>query len=367
MISVFLAQLAKERRNPYIILIFIAASIGGTLIFTGGAQSPTTVSIFSEEENAQAVEEKWESLLNEGSDIHFVVADPDEARKNVQQGRSDVAVKVMEDDYQLVTASSMPTVGYVDQQVRTVFEQEAFIQGAIAQSDDSEALRSSIEAQLNQPPIEMEVLSLTGEERADYDMGTQLMFAFTLLTAMFIIGFRVNNILKDKVEGLWDRMILSPLSKTGMYTAYIAYAFFIGFIQMTAVVLIFKYGLHYDIGERLDLLLLALAFFTFSMVSVATLVTGLVKKPEHFYALYPSLIPMIPLISGAYWMPGTVTNPVLTFIGDLFPVSHAMDAILGVVMHDATLQDITQPLILMVLIGVIAMGIGVNLVERRTG
>ncbi|WP_431801454.1 ABC transporter permease [Halobacillus andaensis] len=212
----------------------------------------------------------------------------------------------------------------------------------------------------------MEVVSTTGDELSSYDMATQLMFAFTLLVAMFIIGFRVNNIMKDKVYGLWDRMILSPVSKTGMYAAYISYACFIGFVQTLSVILIFKYVLNYDIGERLDLLIIIIAFFTFSMVSVATLLTGIIKKPEQFYAVYPSVIPIIPLISGAYMMPGTINNRVLVFIGDLFPLSHAMDAILSVVIHDGTWSDIAQPLILMTLIGVIAMGIGINLVERRS-
>ncbi|CDQ20707.1 ABC transporter permease [Halobacillus karajensis] len=365
MIPVFLAQLTKECRNPLLLIIFIAASIGATIIFTDGTQSPTTVSIFSEEENARSIEEKWEPLLNEDSDMRFVITDSEEAREDVQQGRADLAIKLLEDDYRLVTTSNLPTVAYVDQHVRKVFEKEATIQSAIEQSEDAEGLRADIETRLEAPPMEMEVDSITGDELPNYDMGTQLMFAFTLLVAMFIIGFRINNILKDKVYGLWDRMILSPVSKTGMYTAYIAYAFFIGVVQTLSVILTFKYVLNYDIGDRLDLLIIIIAFFTFSMVSVATLLTGLVKKPEQFYAIYPSVIPIIPLISGAYMMPGTISNPVLTFIADLFPVSHAMDAILNVVMYDGTLHDITHSLLFMTLIGVVAMGIGVNLVERR--
>ncbi|MCP3028655.1 ABC transporter permease [Halobacillus sp. A5] len=368
MISVFLAQLAKERRNPLLIIVFIAASIGVTLIFTGGTQSPESISIFSEEDHAQAIEEKWERLLNEGDEnnLHFVTTTPEEAKEDVQQGRSDLAVRLFENDYQLIKSSNIPTVPYVDQHVRKVFEKEAFISTAVEQSEDPEGLRAEITTKLDDPPMEMEVASLAGDELSNYDMGTQLMFAFTLLIAMFIIGFRVNNIMKDKVYGLWDRMILSPVSKTGMYTAYITYACFIGFVQTMSAILIFKYVLNYDVGERLGLLIVIIAFFTFSMVSIATLFTGIVKNPEQFYAIYPSVIPIIPLISGAYMMPGTLNNPVLTFIGDLFPVSHAMDAIINVVIYDANWQEIIQPLVLMTLIGVVAMGIGVNLVERRT-
>ncbi|KIL51682.1 hypothetical protein KP77_11940 [Jeotgalibacillus alimentarius] len=366
MIPVFLAQLAKERRHPVILIVLIAASVAGTVIFTGGTQAPTEIAIFSEGTQSEAIEEKWETLLNHNSELQFVVSNPEDARESVQQGQADLAIRLTETDYTVITSSTMPDVAVAEQHVRSVFEQEAVIESALAQSVQPELLRTEIESAIGDPVMQMNVSSLGGDELSGYDMKTQLIFAFTLLTAMFMIGFRVNNILKDKVYGLWDRMILSPVTKTGMYTAYITYAFFIGFVQILIVMLIFRYFMNVELGDRFDLLLIVLAIFTFSMVSVATLLTGLVKKPELFYAIYPSVIPMIPIISGAYMVPGTITNPVLLFIGDLFPVSHAMDALLDIVMYNATLQDVTQPIMMMILIGVISMGIGVNLVERRS-
>ena len=365
MIPVFLAQLAKERRNPLLIIVFVVACIGATMVFTGGIQTPTTIAIFSEEDHAQAIEEKWENLLNAEGDIRFVITDAAKAREDVLQGRSDVAIKLFEHDYQLIASVDLPTIQYIDHYVRKIFEKEAFINAAAAQSNHPAAFRADIESKLDHPLMEMDVMALTGDKLSSYDMGTQLMFAFTLLVAMFMIGFRVNNVLKDKVYGLWDRLILSPVSKAGMYTGYLTYAFLIGFVQTLIILLVFKFVLNYDLGERFGLLMVIVAFFTFSMVSVAALLTGLVRKPEHFYAIYPSVIPLIPLVSGAYMLPGTMTNPVLTFIGDLFPLSHAMDAIIDVVLYDAAWQDITQSLILMILIGVVAMGIGINLIERR--
>ncbi|WP_017186630.1 ABC transporter permease [Alkalibacillus haloalkaliphilus] len=367
MMPVFLAQLAKDRRNPALIILFIVGSVLATVLFTGGTQAPVTVEIFSEEEQAEEVEAKWEELLNQEGDMEFVVTDVDEARDNVRQGRSDLAIKLFEDDYEMVTSSNLPTIQYVDQHVRTVFEREARIQVATEEVSDPEEMRQEINSQLEDPLFAMEVESTTGEELSAHDMGIQLMYAFTLLVAMFIIGFRVNNVSKDKVDRIWDRVILSPVGKTSMYSGYIAYAFFIGFVQTVIVLMVFNYVLQYDLGERFDLLVIVVAVFTFSMVSIAILFTGIVKGPEQFYALYPSVIPLIPLISGAYMMPGTITHPVMTFIGDLFPVSHAIEAMIGITLYDATWQDITQPIIIMILIGVVSMGIGINLVERRRG
>ncbi|MED4164598.1 ABC transporter permease, partial [Halalkalibacterium halodurans] len=91
----------------------------------------------------------------------------------------------------------------------------------------------------------------------------------------------------------------------------------------------------------------------------------MIAKTEQFYAIYPSLIPLIPLISGAYMMPGTITNPVLLFIADLFPMAHAMDAMMSVIFYHAELSDVIMALLTMLLIGIIAMGLGINLIERR--
>jgi ABC-2 type transport system permease protein len=101
------------------------------------------------------------------------------------------------------------------------------------------------------------------------------------------------------------------------------------------------------------------------MISLAMFITGFVTKPEQFYSIYPSVIPLIPLISGAYMMPGTIDIPVLNFIADLFPLSHAMDAFISIAVHDAGWRDILLPSSIMLLLGVVYMGIGINMVERR--
>lgn len=363
--TVVWAQFVKDKRNPFVILLLIAASILATLLFAGGVHSPTTVAIFSEEENASEIEEKWETLLNTDDSFQFVITDPDQAREDVKEGNADVAVKLMEMDYRLITTSEeLPSVSIVRQHVDKVFQREAQIR-AIAESEGSD-VREEIESYLGDAPFQLENQGLDSETVSEYNMSTQLLFAFTFLVAMFILGIKVNHVTHDKVSGVWNRMILSPISKTGMYSGYILYSFLITLFQIVVVLIVFNYGMNYEIGNNLWLIILISAFFTFSMISIAMLITGFVKSPEQFYAIYPSVIPLIPLISGAYMMPGTITNGVLLFIADLFPMAHAMEAIMSVVFYDAGLQDVTMQLLVMLLIGVVTMGIGINLIERRS-
>src|SRR5690606_41968420 len=106
------------------------------------------------------------------------------------------------------------------------------------------------------------------------------------------------------VNGIWNRMILSPVSKTNMYVGHLLYSYCIGLFQMVTVFLIFRYIMKYDIGN-LSMILVIAAVYTLSMVSVAMLIAGIAKTPEKFNMIFPSIIPIIPIISGVYMPPGT--------------------------------------------------------------
>lgn len=367
MFPVFKAQLRKDIRKPWVVLIFMAASIALIFIFSdGNQQSQTTVALFSSESNSNDVVEKWEPLLNQSDSITFVVTDEEAARQDIAEGTTNIAIQLMEHDYRIITATDVPNLPQIERYVHTVFTEEAQLEAAAGPQDIDE-VRNRVESYLENAPLEMQTESLDGGEAPNYNMGLQLLFGFTLFMAMFTVGFKVNAVLADKVSGVWNRLILSPVSKTGMYTGHLLYSFVIGFVHIVLVFVLFRYLLDYNLGDNFAMLLVIAAIFTFSMVSMAMLITGFVKTPEHFYMIYPSVIPILPVISGVYMPPGTISNPVLVFIADLFPLSHAMDAMMDVAFYNAGWNQIALPLVFMLLIGVICMGVGINLVERRKG
>ncbi|MUK88407.1 ABC transporter permease [Ornithinibacillus sp. L9] len=366
MYPVFMAQWMKDKRKPLTILLFIGLSILATVIFGDNTQySQTTVAVFSTESNAQEIEEKWVELLNEDSHIEFVITDEEKARSDVSEGRREVAILLMERDYRLITASDMPNIQLVEQEVQKVFTKEARLE-AVTSIEDTSELREEVDDYMENPPIKVETQSLTGGEIPQHNMGMQLLFTFTLFVAMFTIGFKVNGINSDKISGIWNRLILSPVSKTSIYAGHLLYSFFVGFFQMVIVFLIFQYVMGYDIGN-LQMIIVITAVYTLSTVSMAMLIAGVAKTPEKFNMIYPSIVPIIPVISGAYMPPGTISNSILQFIGNLFPLSHALDAMMSVALYDAQWNDFALPISLMLLIGVVSMGVGINMVERVKG
>jgi ABC-2 type transport system permease protein len=195
-------------------------------------------------------------------------------------------------------------------------------------------------------------------------MGLQLMFGFSLFLVMFTIGFKINAINVEKTSGIWNRMILSPVRKTQMYLGHLVYSSVIGFIQVLIVYLIFLYVFNFNLGEHFGMLLLVSAIYTVAIVAMAMLFTGITRTPEQFNMLYPSIVPIMPLISGVYMPPGTLTNPILLFIAEFLPLTHAMEALMGITVYNAGWSDIFMPLAKLLLTAVICMGVGINLVER---
>ncbi|PWW32290.1 ABC-2 type transport system permease protein [Cytobacillus oceanisediminis] len=363
MYPVFYAQFLKDKRKPLLVLLFIGLSILATLIFGNSAwDSKTAVAIFASGPYAEEIEQKWVQLLNKDTDTEYVISEEKTAREQVREGKRDVAILVMKHDYRLITASDMPNIHLVEQEVHKVFTEEAKLQ-AIAGSANTADLREEVDRYMKKPPLSVQTENIKGRELTNHNMGTQLLFGFTLFIAMFTIGFKVNGINADKVSGVWNRLNLSPVSKTNMYTGHLLYSFFIGFFQMAVVFLIFKYVMDYEIGP-LPIILTIAAVFTLSSVSLAMLVAGFTKAPEKFNMVYPSVTPIIPIISGVYVPPGVMDNPVFTFIADLFPLGYALEAMMDAALFGAGWSDILLPVSFMLLIAVIYMGIGINLGER---
>ncbi|MFA1821027.1 ABC transporter permease [Virgibacillus oceani] len=365
MLAVFKAQLKKDIRSPMTVILLTVGAILLTFIFANtNEQTEITVPIFSSEPNGGEVEEKWEPLLNDNQGYAFVITDEEAARTDVEEGNIEAAIQLSENDYQIIAASNKRVVQLIEDHVHTVLTQEAQLSAATGEEDVT-VIRNEVDAYLEGAPLQMQIESIEGGDVPNFNMPIQLLFGFTLFMAMFTIGFKVNAVTSDKVSGVWNRMILSPVSKTGMYAGHLVYSFFIGFLQILIVLVIFNYLLDYDLGHDFGMILTVAAVFTLSMVSVGMIFTGFIKTPEQFNMIYPSVMPIIPIISGVYMPPGLISNPVLLFIADLFPLTHAMEALMDISLYEAGWNEITLPLVLMLLIGVVCMGVGVNLVERR--
>ncbi|MFC4598448.1 ABC transporter permease [Cohnella hongkongensis] len=364
---IFMSQWMKEKRSPITVLAFFGLSIIATLLFGQGSQGKMTIAAFPAQGLEASVADEWLDRLNDNESIAFVLEDEAHARSEVREGRADAAIQLRESDYRLIATVENPNVQLVERHVHTVFTEELRLRAAANYAENADGFRDDVDRYLEQPPVHVRLTSADGGDLVNYDMSLQLLFTFTLFLSFFTIGFKVNAITQEKVSGIWNRVILSPMRKSEMYLGHLTYSSIIGFAQIAAVLLLFRYAIGFGLGDRIGMLLLVAALYTLTAVAFSMLITGMVRTPEQFNMVFPSLIPIMPLISGGYMPPGTITNPFLLAIAEAFPLTHALDAMIGISVYDESWSDIYLPLAKLALIGVVCMGVGINLVERRRG
>ncbi len=80
---------------------------------------------------------------------------------------------------------------------------------------------------------------------------------------------------------------------------------------------------------------------------------------------YPPITPAIPLMSGAYMPPDTITSDTLFGLALIFQLSHAMEAFLGLSMYDARWSERFMQVSKLLPVTVVLLGISIKLVERN--
>lgn len=366
MVPVFLAQWMKEKRSPYMVLIFIGISIAATLLFGSNMDVKMKIDTFRGEGITVEEAERWLDRLNESGAFIFRLRGEEESLSDVHQGRSDMAIRLLKDDYRMITVMESMNVELVQQHMQTVYTEELQISAAASHAEDAAAFRESMRTYLELPPLTLQTTTSSGNELRSYDMGLQLLFGFSLFLVMLTVGFKVNAMTTEKVSGIWNRVILSPVTKTQMYLGHLTYSTIIGIIQLTIIFLLFHFVIGYNLGNNFGLLAIIIVLYTITVVAMSMLFTGILRTPEQFSMIFTTIVPIMPLISGVYMPPGTITNNVLLLIAQFVPLQHAVDALIGVAIYGQGWTDIYLPLAKLLLMSVMFFGVGINLVERRS-
>lgn len=90
------------------------------------------------------------------------------ARTKVREGRADLAVKLIRNDYRIVAAVDNPFVQLAEQHVRTVYNRELQLQAAAAAAPDETQFREHVQSYLQMPPLRMLGVQLFDRHFANY-------------------------------------------------------------------------------------------------------------------------------------------------------------------------------------------------------
>ncbi|WP_033542108.1 ABC transporter permease [Planococcus sp. CAU13] len=366
MISVFLLQWQRFRRAPFMVLSFLTLSVVFIGVMAGAnTGNSLTIPAYADASLSETQQAEWLTELNRSDNLSFVLVSEGEARQDVVDGDSRMALQLLADDYRLLVVADDPARFEVESYINQVYIRELRIRELEEQSAAVD-VRERLDGMLEEPAMTVSTASLDGgEDTFVYDGQLQMLFGMSLFFSVYTILFSLMKIVEEKQFGTWNRLILSPLKKWQIYLGHMAYSFSVGYLQIVLVILLFKYLFNFDVGNQFGLLLLITAVYTFSIVALGMLVMGLVRTPQQLQAVVPILATGMAMIGGAFWPIELVSNNILLAISKVLPMTYGLDALKSVSIYGEGLAALYEPLSIMLLIGVVLMGVGINAMERK--
>ncbi|MCT2536679.1 ABC transporter permease [Aquibacillus koreensis] len=339
----------------------------GFIFMLGGLGSASTIDVplyF----DASMDEEEQDVLLyqlNESDAFSFSLIEEQDAEKRVALGEIPYAIHATAENYEMLIAADDANHVFIDQYVRQVYVDELRLQ-QVEQSTEDPRIREEIDQNLSDVPLRLASETVDGEEQGGgIDQRNQALFGMTLFFSIYTIIQSLSKVAEEKRTGTWNRMILSPVRKWQVYLGHLCYAFLIGFLQIVIIFAGFKYLFGYGVGDSFGSIVLAVACYTFAIVALGMLMLGLVKTLEQLNAVVPIVAVSMAMIGGAYWPIELVSNSIILAISKVLPITYAMEALKQIASNNHDFTALAQPLSILLLFGVVCMGIGINLMERK--
>ncbi|MFE8700322.1 ABC transporter permease [Cytobacillus sp. FJAT-54145] len=302
--------------------------------------------------------------LNESDTYEFVLYNEDEVKNKVAEGKAEAGVLLEEGSYTLYQAGETQNFRLINQYVyqfyRKMLQEE--VMKVVTNKEETEKVLLSLK---ENPAFTLSLNSYKNETDWVYDQSLQALFGFALFFSIFTIGYNVVEILREKQMGIWDRLILSPTTKTKMYLGNLLYSFFTGYFQIALIFIVFRFGTGVNFYGGFIKTLILIIPFVFSIVALSILLTSLVKTMGQFNALIPLISVSFAMIGGAYWPIEIVTSEPLLIISKFVPITYGMELLKGVTVSGLSITDLLYPVSILLLMGVVMMGIGIRLMERR--
>lgn len=386
--SVIKLRLLRLRDDILVYVLLIAMAFGLTVVFgvSFDDYKPTVLLI---DENKSSYSKELTEELSRSDVFRFLESDRENAITEVKEGKVLAAI-LIEDRFEsgIKKGDSVP-VGILNlkedtllltlnEQISSAVSKMAggvkisditaeFIQARQPQIDPSAiketAYRSTMEAWEYKKTISVIATAADSDAEGGYDSLKHSMIGFSLFFSMYTIVFGIGTILYDKQHKTWQRMLVTPVSRSSILGGSMVVAYLTGAIQLGILVLAGKYLLGIDWGNSIVGVLLIAAAFVFAVTSMGLLMSGVVKTHAQLAAATPVLLTSTSMLGGCMWPLDIVNNKFLLFLAQLTPQKWALQGMENIASYGMGFGAAIMPTLVLVVMGMIFFIAGVKLMK----
>ncbi|MFS0783870.1 ABC transporter permease [Bacillus sp. 1P06AnD] len=368
MLAVLRVKFRLLKRKPWSFITMTVILLAFSYVMGMNYGGKIEVPVFSEltKQQLKPIVQK----LNASNTFHFSPEDKEDALEAVNDSKSEMAVELKSKGATIFIIAEGENFSLLNYELNKGYQDlgrtDAIMEQVQTKTPEEAAeLKKDLSKLEDQTPFEVEKKGFMAKDAFRDDSGLQALFGFGLFFVIFTISFNVVTILTEKQNGIWNRLLLSPLRKWQLYAGNLAYSFITGYIQMALVFCIFRFVLQYQFYGAFGKTLIILIPYTFCIIAIALLIAALVKNLQQFRAVVPFLAVSMAMLGGAYWPLEIVTSKTILLLSKIVPITYGMQALKGATIYGQSWSALLYPMGILFLMGAVLLGIGIKVIDRK--
>jgi ABC-2 type transport system permease protein len=291
--------------------------------------------------------------------IVAVTASPDQARQLIRAGRVRVAVVIPPRFHdQRVRGTEAQVLVLIDGSDSTASAQAlASINGLVARDNASrlEAVVPGRGALAAQP-----IILFNPEGRTPNYIIPGLV---AVLLQLLGIVLSAGAIVRERERGTFEQLLVTPIDPLGLMLGKLCPYLVLSLVEMTLILIIMRFGFSVPIRGSLAVLYAIALFYLAALLSLGLLISTRAQTQMEAQQMGQLLFLPGVFLSG-YIFPFEGMPIVLRGIGLLFPVTHMIAIMRGVVLRDASVLDLWPHVAALLAMSVVLVWLGARSVRR---
>lgn len=230
-----------------------------------------------------------------------------------------------------------------------------------------EQMHSQVVVLVNQswenPQVSTSFIPITAESSYAYDQKAQSSMGFLIFFLMFTLTFGINEILDEKRNGTWTRILSTPTRSWQILGGHFIGTMLIGAVQVVLLIGFGRYVMGVQWGRSPLGVFLLLFALIFALTALGLMLAGFVRNRRQLQALYPVLIVSTSMLGGCMW-PLEIVPPFMRTVAYFIPQGQAMMGLTDLIVRGADVTHALLPILALLAMGVVFFAVGAVNVQR---
>jgi ABC-2 type transport system permease protein len=290
--------------------------------------------------------------------INEVITNPDEARARIRSGRASVAVLIPPKFHDRFLRGDVAQVlVLIDGSDSNASAQAlAAINGLVAQNNLAKVETVGRPQQQAAQPI---ILFNPEGRTANYIIPGLVAVLLQIVCVVLASG----AIVREREKGTFEQLLVTPINPLGLMLGKLGPYMFLSLFEMTLVLALMRFGFSVPIRGNLLVLYGTALIYLFALLSLGLLISTRARTQMEAQQFSQLLILPAIFLSG-YIFPSAGLPFILRAIGLLFPVTHMIAIMRGVVLRNAGIVDLWPSVAALATISVVLVSLAARSIHK---